>query len=1152
MRLWVATIFMGIVLLAHPLCVNPTHAACAKVVLEIPQTLTLERVAFDAKLVLSNGVPDTALENIRLDITIKDNSGTAQDSLFFIRKPVLSGVNALDGTGTVGAGGKAEAHWLIIPSPGAGVVKENGLATQIGVEYWVGATLTYTILGKEEIVPILPKKITVNPMPELVLDYFMPYQVNGDNPFTPQVEAAVPYPVAVRVMNDGYGSAVKLRINSAQPKIIENNQGLLIDFKILGSAVNDNPVDPSLLVNFGDLGSKKAATAYWRLISTLAGRFIEFKAEYSHASDLGGELTSLLRETNTHYLTHMIKVNLPGRDKRLDFLGYDTNLADNPDKLPHYIYESEIPNGGGDIAASRSTVTVLNPMAAPGRPTPENRSVSLTLPLTATGWIYTKLADPSQGMLKLLDVARGDGVHLDPNNFWVDEGLDENYQKTWTLQFVDYRSYDTVSGSYTLIYAKPDIDTTPPVSTLIFDGPTTGANPVLLTPLTRIIVTASDNDGGSGVSALYRKVEGQDQQFFPAYPFTIEQPGAYTVSCYSTDRAGNAENAHATPVKIVADAPTVAAFIATPTTFAPQAPKGVAAKRTVDFTLTAQSVAPSLAVTLDIKPTATPTATPLRTLKGTATPGASLRLVWDGLDTSGKPAPSGSYLARVSVSDGLDNLQDQNAPLHTTTADVTVTVGDWLRTTPVDPNPTAAQLHPRISATTVVWQDQRNSVWDIYYRELTAGAATRLTTGTVDHQWPAIDGTIIVWQDYRNGKWDIYGYDLTSRQEFTVAAGPGSKERPAISGDWIAWQDNRNGNWDIYTYNRLTQETIRVTSHERDQIHPALSGNNLVWEDYRHGLGAIYRYDLTTRTESRVTLDPANHTNPAVAAGTIVWTDDRNSQRDIYEYDPAQGTLRVTYAGGDHGQPALLNGLLVYTDYEAGLDDPNLSFRFLAGGAGGRLTSDPARQEEPALGTKLVVWQDNRDGNFQVYSAPLDTEAAPITVDLKPGLNLVAVGASLASQYSTAAAFLAAKGTELGIDRIMALDPLHNSYTIADPSGGDFVLSKGQGLGIYVRKAASLKLADSGETATYTLYAGANQIGLLSLPYGYTVYDLINSLGSANVRSVRRFDSATGAWQSVATRVPENSVEIVGANFVILSGDAVQVTMKSRVDGWNP
>jgi hypothetical protein len=54
--------------------------ACARVSIEIQQELTLERVAFDAKLVIHNNLPDKDLENIRVDITIQDKDGNVKIS----------------------------------------------------------------------------------------------------------------------------------------------------------------------------------------------------------------------------------------------------------------------------------------------------------------------------------------------------------------------------------------------------------------------------------------------------------------------------------------------------------------------------------------------------------------------------------------------------------------------------------------------------------------------------------------------------------------------------------------------------------------------------------------------------------------------------------------------------------------------------------------------------------------------------------------------------------------------------------------------------------------------------------------------------------------------------------------------------------------
>jgi hypothetical protein len=58
---------------------------CAVVKLEIAQEATLEREAFDAKLVVNNNLPDKALTNFKVRVVIKDAAGNTADQYFFAR-----------------------------------------------------------------------------------------------------------------------------------------------------------------------------------------------------------------------------------------------------------------------------------------------------------------------------------------------------------------------------------------------------------------------------------------------------------------------------------------------------------------------------------------------------------------------------------------------------------------------------------------------------------------------------------------------------------------------------------------------------------------------------------------------------------------------------------------------------------------------------------------------------------------------------------------------------------------------------------------------------------------------------------------------------------------------------------------------------------
>lgn len=283
--------------------VRAQDSLCAEVSIEIRQELTLERQAFDAHMRINNGLPHIPLEDVEVVVNFADADGNPviatsdpnnTNALFFIEVDALYNISDVNGTGMVQSSTSADIHWLIIPSPGAG-----GITAQ-GERYFVGAQLTYTLSGEEQVLDVTPDSIFVKSLPLLVLDYFLQTDVYGDDPFTTPIEPPEPFSLGVRVNNIGYGVARSLKIDSGVPKITENELGLLIGFSIIGSEVDGNPATDSLLVDFGDIDPSTAGVARWIMETTLSGRFTEFTAEFSHSDELGGELTSLIDAVNTH------------------------------------------------------------------------------------------------------------------------------------------------------------------------------------------------------------------------------------------------------------------------------------------------------------------------------------------------------------------------------------------------------------------------------------------------------------------------------------------------------------------------------------------------------------------------------------------------------------------------------------------------------------------------------------------------------------------------------------------------------------------------------------------------------------------------------------------------------------------------------------
>ena len=183
-------------------------AVCAEVKIEILQRLTFERIAFDARLVVTNNLPVDPLENFSVNLVIQDPDGNDAGTLFFIGVADTENIAAVDGTASLAAGVRAEAHWLLIPVAGAG-----GTA-QIGRNYTVGGSVNFTVGGETRELGLFPAPITVRPQPLLEVNYFLPAAVVADDPFTEPVEAPVPFSLGVRVVNRGFGSAGNLRIES--------------------------------------------------------------------------------------------------------------------------------------------------------------------------------------------------------------------------------------------------------------------------------------------------------------------------------------------------------------------------------------------------------------------------------------------------------------------------------------------------------------------------------------------------------------------------------------------------------------------------------------------------------------------------------------------------------------------------------------------------------------------------------------------------------------------------------------------------------------------------------------------------------------------------------------------------------------------------
>jgi hypothetical protein len=222
------------------------------------------------------------------------------------------------------------------------------------------------------------------------------------------------------------------------------------------------------------------------------------------------------------------------------------------------------------------------------------------------------------------------------------------------------------------------------------------------------------------------------------------------------------------------------------------------------------------------------------------------------------------------------------------------------------------------------------------------------------------DSVHVVWYDDRDGNDEIY-YKRSSdgglnwEADIRLTNNTAVSELPSIavlgSNVYVVWNDFRDGNNEIYFKSSLDagvnwEEDTRLTSNSAPSDYPSVSVSgsvvNVVWRDGRDGNWEIYYKSstdegLTWGSDIRLTDNSSDSFNPSVsAAGSIVhvvWYDFRDGGGEIYY-------KRSSDAG-------------------------------ISWGTDTRLTNNSGSSLAPSISVSdsdvHVVWQDNSDGNEEIY-----------------------------------------------------------------------------------------------------------------------------------------------------------------------------------------
>ena len=369
--------------------------------LQFNQLLTLTRQAFEGTLTIKNG-SDKAMEDILLTLTEKmPNGDLATDHEFDISYTELTGfTGGVSGPWTLAAGATGVLKVKFVPTKYA--------ATIAPVDYVFGGNLIFYVDGKERHADLTEQIMTVKPTPELTLDYFMQRDIIGDDAITKDiVELSEEAEFAVLISNVGYGDAENLRMVTAQPEMVDNEESLFLQYSITSSQLNGQEktlaFGKSVTTDFGTLPAHGHTYAQWWMTSSLLGHFIEYETSYTQLTMSQNPDLSLIKDVRIHELIHSIEVegNINAN------YGWAVNEVEDTRNLPDILYLND--GTTQPIAVGTATTSAIE-----GSPF----EYTLTLDASSNGWTYAEVADPTGGSATITEVLREDGTLVPLRNIW--------------------------------------------------------------------------------------------------------------------------------------------------------------------------------------------------------------------------------------------------------------------------------------------------------------------------------------------------------------------------------------------------------------------------------------------------------------------------------------------------------------------------------------------------------------------------------------------------------------------------------------------------------------------------------------------------------------------------------------------------------------
>ena len=275
----------------------------------------------------------------------------------------------------------------------------------------------------------------------------------------------------------------------------------------------------------------------------------------------------------------------------------------------------------------------------------------------------------------------------------------------------------------------------------------------------------------------------------------------------------------------------------------------------------------------------------------------------------------------------------------------------------------------------------------------------------------ATDGDMAVWAEKTASGWCIFGRTLDPSRSRTSQSGPfkiseaaGQPVALTVGDGYVAWQEGASPNGSIWAAEAEPgAEPFCMADGQAGE--PAIGSGILAWVDFSEGNGDIVGLlvdELTSEDPVVLNDDVSAQREPAVSDDLLVWQDDRNGNWDIYAAQLYGGVspwgsrstrchslalipgkeFAVCKAAGDQTVPAVWDGVVVWQDGRNG--DADIWAAWSPSSLGSdeeRCVSQPAQQRTvvqrlcagsgdqvaPTVADGVVAWEDRAAGDIAGY-----------------------------------------------------------------------------------------------------------------------------------------------------------------------------------------